>query len=151
MINKERRERKKRQRHMTSGSGLFDTVPSGMSFEQQMQLAMKQSERDAQRQERRATELEDARVQFCQVTAQSSFGAYGETPTQNFLYESAEDNSNESSRESEKEFDDAPPVSEEVVGEFVIEEAADIMELGGFSIMAASAPVFSRKGVEVAD
>lgn len=137
-ISKERRERKKRQRHASSGSGLFDTLPSDMSFERQMELALVQSQRDEERREKRAKVLEEAREQLgCRVTPQDQRNAGRRQANHAFLTESAnflaggnvdEDTALTASKTGTN--------TEEVIDELVIEEAADITQLGGFTITA---------------
>ena len=99
---------------------------------------MVQSQRDEERRERRAKELEEAREQLgCRVTPQDPRNAGRRQANHAFLAESAN-----FLAEGNVEEDTAPTASEtgtnteEVIDEFVIEEAADITQLGGFPITA---------------
>ena len=127
------RNPRKRQRSLVGGSGFLDTVPSDMTFNQQIELALIQSKRDAERQARRARELGEA----------------GQVLAEAFTSSRAHDRSS-----SEDEV--SPPLAstrvksqvktEEIVDEFVIEEAADIMEFDGFRIVAqGGAPTVSAR------
>jgi len=131
----------KRRRVVTSNSGLLDTVPSNLTFNQQIKLALVQSQRDAIRQERRARAT---------LVATPSPAIHKEVDS-SYTMESGT-----SSSESESlSLPASPPMPpsqvilpvlasepkatcQSIVDDFVIQEATDMIELEGFQIMASS-------------
>ena len=96
--------------------GLLDSVPSDtMTFERQIELALIQSRRDAIRKERRDRALRAAR---------------GEMPR-------AIKGRLESGSPERVMAPSYPMPTESSVGEFVIQEATEKVELGGFEIVAS--------------
>ena len=122
--------RRQRVQSGYSGSGLLDTVPSGMTFKQQMEMALVQSKRDAIRQERRAR-AEQFLGANTSVTAQKK-------PVEVIHMDSGSESSASASPSPSPSMVHRQETSESMVDEFVIQEAPDIMELEGFNIMAAS-------------
>jgi hypothetical protein len=122
-----RTTKRKRQRSAQSGSGLLDTVPSDLTFKQQMELALAQSKRDAERQERRARELGTT----AQPEKPHGRGHKRPLPQEKFASHDVTSGPSES----------PPPTSDLVFEDFVIKEASEIEELGDFSIMCSDQPV----------